>query len=466
MLTAIPETSPRGPRARGLAVVSALAVALVCAACSNYMGRSEGIKLSFADADYDEALKGVEKIGRDGSELLYLYEKGLVLHFQNDFDTSNAVLEQAEQVLEDLYTKSVTREIAGLTVSDVITKYRGEPFEAVLVNYYKILNYLHMGDLNGALVECRRVNRKLQMLSDAGETDFGNDPFLQYLTGMVYRIGGDPDAAGVSFRVAVASYDTLMVVGGVGPPEPLYCDAAEIARMFSEQEVADSLFARAECPRVPQGAGVVNLFLECGFVAHKEERDVVLPIFKNDDADDVDDFAVVLAARDGVAYADDPELDYILKVAVPILVPTPVPWEYAVVRVAAPSGEFQPAAAVVVDDMNWYAAAAFEADYSKILVRAIVRGLTKYLAKQGADEKDEGLGWLVNALGVVTETADTRSWSTLPEKIMMARLVLPAGTYDLQVDLMEAGGRRIETITIPGVAVEAGETRFINHRIF
>jgi hypothetical protein len=466
MITAIPERSPRRSRARGLAVVAASTVALLCAACANYTGSSAGIKLSFADAEYDDALERVENIDRGSSELLYLYEKGLVLHFHNDFDSSNAVLEQAEQLLEDLYTKSVTRAIAGLTLTDIITKYRGEPFEAVLVNYYKILNYLNKGDLDGALVECRRVNRKLQMLSDAGETDFSNDPFLQYLTGMVYKIGGEPDAAGVSFRVAVASYDELLAAGGVSPPEPLYCDAAEIARMFSEHETADSLAARAECPPTPQGTGVVNLFLECGFVAHKEERELVLPIFKGDDTNEIDEFAVVLAAREGVAYDSDVELDYLLKVAVPILVPTPVPWEYAVVRVAAPSGEFQPAPAVVVDDMNWYAAAAFEADYSRIIVRAIVRGLTKYLAKKGADEKDEGLGWLVNVLGVVTETADTRSWSTLPEKIMMARLALPAGTYDFRVDLMEAGGRRLETITIPGVAVEAGETRFMNHRIF
>jgi hypothetical protein len=159
--------------------------------CSSYDNRSMLIKQALVQEDFDAALENVEKIGKSSSELLYLYEKGLVLHYQNRFAESNEVFEAAEALLEDLYTKSVTRETAALLVKDDIARYRGEPYEAVFVNYYKILNYLHQDDLEGALVECRRVNRKLQMIADAGEETFENDPFVQYLTGMVYAAAGD-----------------------------------------------------------------------------------------------------------------------------------------------------------------------------------------------------------------------------------------------------------------------------------
>ena len=54
------------------------------------------------------------------------------------------------------------------------------------VNYYKILNYIHLGDIEGAVVECRRVNGKLERVRDAEGGYFKGDPFLQYLATMLF----------------------------------------------------------------------------------------------------------------------------------------------------------------------------------------------------------------------------------------------------------------------------------------
>ena len=182
----------------GIVLAAALALAgLAAGGCSTYQTRSTLIKQAFEDSNYDSALQRIDEIDQGSSELLYLYEKGLVLHYQNQWEASNELFQRAELLLEELYTKSVSRELAALAISDNITKYRGESFEAIIINYYKILNYLYLGDLDGALVECRRVNIKLQMLIDAGETHFVDDPFVQYLTGMVYSAGGEMNDADV-----------------------------------------------------------------------------------------------------------------------------------------------------------------------------------------------------------------------------------------------------------------------------
>jgi hypothetical protein len=184
---------------------------------------------------------------------------------------------------------------------------------------------------------------------------------------------------------------------------------------------------------------------------------------------------------ESAAYDGNRKLDYVLKVAVPVMVPTPVPWDYAVIRPAwkRPAGEDArddvPAALSagrarvrtdVVENVDSYALAAFEEAYGKIVFRTILRALTKYAAKEGASEKDEALGWMVNWFNAATETADTREWTTLPEKILMARLVLPAGRYDLRVELCDDSGRRVGNLLIEDVVIDPGRASFVNHRIF
>jgi hypothetical protein len=475
---------PEHHRGRSVALAAfALLVVLLSGACSTYHKRSVEIKRSFTESDYEQALERVDEIDRGTSELLYLYEKGLILHYGNQYSESNEVFERAEMLLEELYTKSVTRELAALAVTDNITKYRGTSYEAILVNYYKTLNYLLLGDLEGALVECRRVNRKLEFLRDTEGVFFANDPFIQYLTGLVYRAASELNDADVSYRVAAAEYEELAIDYGVEVPSLLYCDRRETALLLGDTAPDDTI--DVACPESPApDQGVLNLFLECGFVAHKQERKVVLPIFKDDDTSDVDALAEVLAAREGVAvvsYEGDRKIDYVLKVAVPAVVPTPVPWDYAVIR---PQWKAPPDSgsggdetlipvtdkvgfrAEVVENVDSYALAAFEEAYGKMLFRTVVRALAKYAAKEGASSKDEAFGWLVNWFNVVTETADTREWTTLPEKILMARLVLPAGRYDLSVGLFDASGRIVDRLVIENVVIDPGRTAFLNHRIF
>lgn len=459
-------------RRRTAAIVAAVLAVLLIGACSNYMRRSAQIRTSLSADDFDRALKEVEEIGQGGSFLLYLYERGTILHYQGDYEESNKAFEAAELLLEDLYTKSVTRELAALAVTDNIARYRGDPYEAVFVNYFQILNYLHMGDLEGAQVECRQVNRKLQMIVDSGESYFQDEPFLQYLTAMVYELSGDRSDAEVSYRVAVEGFEGLADDYRVTPPPWLYCDAAGNATRLGDREEAEAFRSRAECPdsSVSPRPGRVNLLIECGFVAAKVEENIVLPIFKDDDWDDTDEFAPVLAARNGQEVSRS-RVSYWLRVALPRLVPEPVVYHHGVAR-AVPAGASPDAGAVataaarVVQNVDAYAEIAFTEGYGRVLVRATARALIKYAAKEAADSKDEVAGALVNLLGVVTESADTRSWSTLPQRVLMSPLELAPGRYDIHVDLYDPAGAPSGTLVIHDVEVRAGQVEFVNYRIF
>ena len=426
---------------RGLFAMALLAAALAAAGCSSYSQHAPLIREALLRDDYESALEAVEKIDRKGSELLYCYELGMVLHEQGDYSASNAVFERAEQVFDELYTKSISRELGAALVSEGMVKYRGDAYEAVLVNYYKILNYLFLDDIEGAQVECRRLNKKLQILHDAGETYFVDDAFLQYLTALVYELGGDAGSAEVSYRASRACYDADSTLAA---PPWLACDAARNARLVGDAVLAASYAGDAACEANTATSGRVAVLIEAGAVARKLETGFTVPIFENDRFSNQDQFCHTLYARRGVQYdANRVRIKYWLRVALPTLQTDAPVAHRSIVRVsrATPQrdGE-QEVAAVRVEDLDWQAQRAFKEKEANVVLRAIGRALAKYIATNAASNQDEGLGAIVNLLGVVTETADTRSWTTLPASIELARLDLEPGTYRIDVDVVDPNG--------------------------
>ena len=66
------------------------------------------------EGDYPGALGKLEKPDGRTNKLLYLLEKGLILHYQGQYAASNLEFERAERLSDLLYTRSVSREVAAL----------------------------------------------------------------------------------------------------------------------------------------------------------------------------------------------------------------------------------------------------------------------------------------------------------------------------------------------------------------
>ena len=452
---------------RSVSAVVCLGCALVLPSCTSHIAHSPYIKSSLVEQNFDDALERIEKISKKTSGLLYYYEKGLVLHYKDAHEESNAAFESAELLYDELYTKSVTRELGSLLTSDNIIKYTGEKFEIALIHYYKILNYLYLGLPESALVECRRLNHRLQVFSDAEDTIYPNDPFLQYLTGMVYHALGDLNDAGVSLRNALDSYNELHDRYGVDIPDQLYCDLATMSDPAAASAYRDEA---ADCGDEHDDAslGALNLFLESGYVPFKIQEDVLIPLYKDEVGDDLDKkkYAEELSHRYAEPRNFERGLDYVLRVSIPVLISKPFEYPDAEVRVVI-NGRTHKSYAPVVENLEALALEAYENRKGGIIVKTIVRGLTKYLAKKSAEEKKGKVaGWLINAFNVATETADTRSWTTLPQSIRMSRLLLPEGTYDVEVTLLDVAGQKGDSFSIPNVIIKPGQSTFLNYRVY
>ncbi len=442
---------------------------LALLSCAIYLKQVKEARADLAQGRYEEALENLEKHEKKGS-LLYLMEKGLVLHYAGRYEESNELLEEAELLMEDLYTKSLSTELASLLTSDRVRPYAGEDFEGVMLNYYKALNYLFLGEEQEAVVECRRVGEKLQLFLDSRDSDhhYKSDAFMEALTGLIYEGAGEVNDAFISYRRADEAFDGYEDLYGVARPDWL---GGALMRTAGKLGFYDELaFYREQygepAPTEPKSAGRVILFFESGFVPHKEEISVNLPILDDDDPSDVTVFAPVLADRHGVVVATGRKVDYWLKVALPRYADIPPPAARARLT-CRNTGESHKARATEVEDLEALARKTLDSEYHKVLLKSTARALAKYLASKGIEKKaGETAGWIADLVGVATESADTRSWLTLPHEIHLAVLELPAGDYEAEVEVVAPHGATLARVPLGRVSVGAGGQQYLRYRYY
>jgi len=124
---------------------------------------------SFTAADYqssEELLKKSKKkdIYRSKDQVVYNLESGMNYHFSNKYDSSSFYLSNAENEIDQNYTKSVSRGVGAFLTNDNKLVYDGEPYEDIYLNAFKALNYIHLQDWDAALVETRRMTYKMTQL--------------------------------------------------------------------------------------------------------------------------------------------------------------------------------------------------------------------------------------------------------------------------------------------------------------
>jgi hypothetical protein len=230
----------------------------------------------------------------------------------------------------------------------------------------------------------------------------------------------------------------------------------------------------------PSTDGELVLFCEIGFIPHKVQEEINLPLYESDlrrgreiglsvpDDDvrkgfegDIRAFSRQIAARHQAVYPADLRLKHWLRVALPACRETPP--RARCLRLTA-SG--QSARTILAEDLSAIARRTFEEQRPAVLARTVVRGVSKYLATEAVEEKNKYLGFLANLFTASTEVADTRGWLSLPHSIQIGRLRLPAGLHDLTVESVDAEGRVVETKVLPGVKVRAGERTFMSCRTY
>ena len=448
--------------------------------CATYGSKMEQVRLLFSQDKYDDALKKLEKTKSDRSRLLYLLERGMLLHYAGRYEESNNTFEEAEILAEDLYTKSISREAGALLTSDNILPYEGEKFERALVHYYRALNYVYLKLPDDALVECRKVSFLLQRYRDDSEgksTAYSDDAFMQYLSGILFEWEGELNDAFISYRKAEEAYEKYEREYGVPQPSSLKGDLLRTAKAlgFSEEyehylKKYASSYDETDSDRE---LGELILIHENGFAPGKVAEELVIPILKEDNLGE--DMSIDIWAYSGELmvrvdrYYSDEDVEYILRVSIPRYTSARPRIAYMKVQAAGSAGLEPPAqmSSEMVADVEAIAFKNFSEREPRILLKTIARGVTKYLAfKVARKEKGEVAGLLVNIFNIATENADTRSWLTLPNNFGIVRMSLPPGKYNLRLSFCNRNGREVESTDVPNVEIRDDDFTLLNYRTF
>ena len=418
---------------------------------------------------------------------------GLFLHRLGRFAASNVALQEAERLAEERYTKSITQNIAAFIVSDNVLDYYPSALEWSMIYYYGMMNYLRLGNVEEALVEARKANALLRRYAnDNPGRSFTNPAAVQYIAGMLQWAAGEDNDAMVSLRQSLGAYEEYEERFGVAPPQPVLEDVIRVASDLGFDDVADRTravyFEGVELEEEPWGTGELLVLIENGFIAHRAEEKLYIPVLQ-EEKDSVlhgDAGSAVIAAarvlvrtlvvmnelsRRGVDYPRHEDGVIIATAGSAVgLELISVAWpsyqlearRAAAVRVSV--GDERSFTPALLLDLAAIAVRDFEETKPTIMLRMVARGLLKEAAVTAAEAAGEDVAGEVGgflgrvasrALAVATERADTRNWSILPCELLLARFHLLPGKHRLRISFDGLNGRR--DLLEFDVEVRAGE---------
>jgi len=428
-------------------MVAALAVASGCASQSGIVKQYQEMRPALLKREWGSAVAQLEeaqhRVYRRQDRVMFWLNLGTLLHYAGEYERSMENFIKAEETMQELWTKSVSGEIARFTVNETVQGYAGEDHERVLIYLFTAMNRVQQGRIRDALVEARRADEQLKKMRIAYESKEGlgtvyrQDAFMLWLVGVFYEIEGSYNDAFLAYRRALQVYEDDYPRFRVRAPPYLYEDlvrTAELSGLRAEAEkVKDTGRASGETiERLEEGWAEIVLIHGNGEAPQKREKRLNIPV------------------PDG----------YVVSIALPEPVRIPHETAFAQLRVseeAARTHRAEPVANIAL--------AQFAEQEPAIQSRAVARAVVKYAAtkatseavKGGSDASDEQrfagalIGLIGNIAAVASEAADLRAWTTLPADFGVARIWVPAGTHELEISYHNRNGKLVghaETRTI------------------
>lgn len=404
-----------------------------CAAYKLDTAQSE-LRTSFASGDYNSTAQLIqnleqEEVYKSKEAVLLNLEQGMVNHFAGNYEESSRAFTQAENKIDELFTKSISRAVQSFVVNDNSLAYDGEDYEDIYLNIFKGLNYIHLNDLESALVEVRRVTYKLERLDEkynglvealskadttetdqdkwkAGTTNVQNSALGRYLSTILYAKTNKPDDARIEVENLMQAYRDQPSIYSFDNP------SAEELQILTHPD-SYNVLVQAFSGRAPI----------------KKQNDVRLYL---------------------------KESDTYLKFSLPTL----HTFNSQVRSINVKVNNDETVKLDLIEEMDLVAKEVYKVKEPIIYARTVVRTFLKAAAanklKNESKKENDRLGSMVNIMGKfaqeTTEKADLRSWQTMPGKAYGTVLQLPPGEHNIQVQYFNASGGLVhsedKTITI------------------
>ena len=344
-------------------------------------------------------------------------------------------LTEAQNIQSDLYAKSISQKFTSYIINSYSEPYRLKYFELGYLFFYKILAYLQEKNLQDAVVETRSMVFFLDKLrEDTGK----DDPFLQYFAGQIFTMWGAYSDARICLQNAKNAYSKF----------------------------ADSY---AQIPSVP----TITKGDSRGLLTIQHLNGIIPLLISQRTLVAWNEFGYAIGSESGYQSVSQNVVDSALagaygnaiSVALPAV--QEVPYIIQGSRIIVDSKVV--AQTSLASNLSYYFKKNFHEEYSKIFISSAVRAAVKFLVtkevQRQVNHKDENLGTIVDMLltGLFTaaESADTRSWFTLPAQIREANVLIEEGTHEIKVQLLDAYEKVLDEHTFKDVQINRGRHTYL-----
>jgi hypothetical protein len=375
---------------------------------------------------------------RDGADrLLALYELGAFYHLAGDPKKSIGFFNTADAVAHDYEGRAIVsagaagRSTGAILVNDSLLKYEGAGYDKVMSRTINAINFMLLGDMEGARVEVRKAEeyqrlererhqREVRQTPPRGaESARMDDPtvratygrmndyvrnvrnsfenaFTYYLSSQIYLARGEAGLNDAMVEIKKA-YELAPYAPGV---RSAYLEIAR-AQSGNAYDQARALLRVADPEAAePASAGSVVVFFETGLVPQMDE--VKINLFANNKL-----YGLAFPIYNDFGTAQAP------------------------LAILTPSRTFM---TTTILDTRTLAVKALQERMPGILTRGLLGAIAKGQMQEKAEQNWGPFGGLVSKVAsAVLTSADRRSWLSLPAEVQVARFKLSAGPSQLEL---------------------------------
>ena len=413
----------------------------------------------------EKLLEGIKEKNLRKTLVIHKLNRGVVATMLGKYKESNGFFEEAYLMGED-YQKNYVNELGSFLLNPNLVVYKPESHELMMIHYYKAINYLKMGLNEEALVEAKRMNIKLQQLSEkyTSPNKLKEDAFAHNLMGIIYQANGDFNNAFIAYRNAYNVYQNQYAkLFQLSAPlqlkkDMLYC--AHMSGLFSELDFFEKQFGFKFVTDDKKGKGEAVLFWNDGLGPVKDQWAINFVLvrgsggtffFTNEEYGLSFPFFISDTEYKQQGFSDL----HTYRVAFPKYVERPLAYTSATLNV-----DGQQVPLELAQDLN---KVAFQCLKDRMLTE-MGKSLLRFAAKKALEAKirkeNQNMGALVGVFNSLTENADTRNWQTLPHSIFYTRVSLPEGVQNAVIEANGAYGNKSINLSFQ---IKAGNTSFYTY---
>ena len=410
-----------------------------------------------------EATKKADDNQDNKNTIIWRLEQGAVLRAAGQFDDSNKAFDAAEQKI-DRYDEEAKiklgNEAGALLSNQANLPYRGRAYDGIMLDTYKALNYLALGDLDKARPEIIRAYQRQQ---EAVEINQKRIEKVQEQAAeskdhaAIRRTENSPQLKS-QLDNSYAGLNNLKPYADYVNPFTVFLDG--LFFMANAADGSDMERAHKSFERVAGFVDADNSYIK---------QDLA-------DVDNLMNGKSILPTTYVVFETGCAPLRDQIRIDIPIIV-AKVSYVGAAFPTLKPQGNYATSLTVtgvganartaLLSDMDSVIGLDFKNEMPVVITKTIAATVTKAVAAYAINEaanQQNDIGGLIAQIGtavyqMAVNIADTRTWTTLPKQFQYCRVPTPA---DRKLELATADGLQKTSVTIGDGTINVVYVKSIN----